>query len=493
MKRILRLSLPIAAALTLAGCVNLAPRYQRPVPAVPSIWPLVNGQSGAGLSAAPPAADVGWRQFFLNARLRHVVGLALASNRNLRIAALDIEQARERYRATGAALFPSISATGSATISKSSHTSASNRATSGNIVSASNVSKSESLELGFSSYELDFFGKLRNQKQEALEALRSSAATRRSTQISLIAEAANDWLTLAADEELLALAKQTEANQRDNLRLVEARHRYGIASGTDVANAEASVATAREDVATYTSQIAQDRDALNLVVGAVIPAADLPAARVPAHAVLTRLPAGVPSTVLENRPDVRAAEYTLRSDYASIGAARADFFPTISLTAVTGFATQGLTGLFKGSNQTWSFLPQISVPIFDAGANIAALHISETQRKIDVAHYEQTIQTAFSEVADALALRATIHEQVAAQKALVAATQRAYSLSLAQYRAGAASYLDTLTEQRALYAARQTEVTKRLSAETNLVTLYKVLGGGAIAAAAPATRPETSP
>ncbi len=471
----------LALLMALAGCINLAPKYHRPVPLAPDVWPLVNGRGAANAPAAMPVAQLGWRQFFLDGHLRHVVALALTHNQNLRIAALEIEKAREQYRQAGATLFPTIDASGNATFSKSGRAYGGGGNVSSRIINSSNVSKSESIALGFASFELDFFGALRNQKQAALELLRSSAATQRATQISLIGQVANDWLRLAADKELLQLARRTEANQRDNYRLVIARHSYGIATGADVADAKSSVESAREDVATDTTRVAQDRAALNLVAGTTIPAADLPAHRVPAHVVLNKLPAGVPSSVLENRPDVRAAEYTLRSDYANIGTARAAFFPTISLTASTGWATRGLTGLFKGRNRTWSFSPQIAMPIFDAGANRAALNITKIQRQIDVANYQQTIETAFREVADALATRATIHEQLAAQKALVAADQRAYDLSLAAFRQGINSYLDTLTEQRALYSAQRTEVNKRLSAATNLVTLYKVLGGGGLA------------
>lgn len=466
-----------ASLLALAGCVNLAPKYQRPPPLIPaSSWPA-NG----GAANAVSAAQLGWKQFFLDPRLRHVVALALANNQNLRIAALDIEKSREEYRQAGAALFPTVDAAASATIARSGGAYESGNSLSGNVAHGSGVSKSESVELGFSSFELDLFGKLRNEKQAALEALLSSVASRRSTRISLIGEVASDWLTLAADKELLALARRTLKSQQVNYRLVTARHRYGIATGSDVANARSAIESAREDIATDLAQIAQDRDALNLVVGVAVPAGDLPGDRVPAHPVVTGLPAGVPSTVLENRPDVLAAEYTLRGDYASIGAARAAFFPVISLTAATGFATQGLSDLFKGSNYAWSFSPQITVPVFDAGSNRAALEITKVQRQIDIANYEQTIQTAFREVADALAIRETIHQQVQAQKALVAARRRAYRLSLASYRVGTSSYLDTLVEQQSLYSAEQTDVSKRLSQQTNLVTLYKVLGGGGFA------------
>lgn len=483
------------ATFSLAGCINLAPDYQRPTPVTPTLWPSVGDTPAPDPIIGMQVADLGWRQFFTDPRLRHVIALTLEHNRDLKVAALHIKQARAQYRDTRSALFPSISASSSATFSRAGGRRGGNTAASGDFVSDDNdsVNKSLSAELGFTSYELDVFGRQHNQAQAALSTVNSLAATRRSTQISLLAEAANNWLTLAADKERRGLARDTLDNQRDNLKLVLARHRYGVASGSDVANARSAVESARVDVATFTSQVAQDRNALNLVAGATVPAADLPGEAVPAHPVLADLPTGVPSSVLQNRPDVAAAEYTLRGDYASIGAARAAFFPSISLTASTGWATRGLSGLFADDNRSWRFTPQISQPIFDGGSRLAQLEISHIQQQIDIALYEQTIQTAFSEVADALATRATIDEQINAQAALVAANQHAYELSLARYRHGTDSYLDTLVDQRTLYSARQNAVSRRLARQTNLVTLYKVLGGGGLATTPSPQPPADSP
>jgi len=475
----------------LAGCINLAPDYRPPEPVTPTIWPSVGEHPAPGANKDADIGALGWRQFFIDPRLQRVVEQTLATNRDLRVATLNIEQARAQYRDTRSALFPTIAASSSATFSRAGRTTSGNNTTSGNIVSdqtgsnnnagrGNSVNKSLSAELGFTSYELDVFGRLRNQATVARNTIYSLAATQRSTQISLIAEAANSWLTLAADKERLALAQATLVNQQANLKLVLARHRYGVASGSDVANARSAVEAAKVDIATFTSQVAQDRNALNLVAGATLPAADLPGAQVPQRPVIDQLPPGVPSAVLQNRPDVAASEFTLRGDYASIGAARAAFFPTISLTASTGWATRGLTGLFADDNRSWSFTPRVNQPIFDGGSRLAQLEISHIQRDIDIANYEQAIQTAFSEVADALATGATIDEQIRAQRALVAANQRSYDLSLARYRYGTDSYLDTLVEQRTLYTSRQNEVSRRLARQTNLVTLYKVLGGGGL-------------
>lgn len=485
----IRVAILVAVLVTtLSGCINLAPDYRRPIPVTPTLWPSVGDTSAPEGVDGLDVAELGWRQFLLDPRLQRVVAFTIAHNRDLRVAVLNIEQARAQYRDTRSVLFPSIAASSSATFSRSGRTSGQGNTASGNLLSGSDTSSSDSsirkslsAELGFTRYELDVFGRLRNQNQAAFETVLSLAETRRSTQISLIAEAANNWLRLAADKELLALVRDTLTNQKANLKLVRARHDYGVASGSDVANAQSTVESARVDVATYVSQVAQDRNALNRIAGGTVPATDLPGQQIPADPVIDNLPPGVPSHVLQNRPDVAAAEYTLRSDTASIGAARAAFFPTISLTASTGWATRGLSGLFAGDNRSWSFTPRLDQPIFDGGSRLARLQISRIQRDIDIAHYEQSIQTAFSEVADALATRATIDEQIAAQQALVAANRRAYRLSQARYRYGTDSYLDTLVDQRTLYTSRKNEVSRRLARQTNLVTLYKVLGGGALA------------
>lgn len=460
------------ATMTLAGCVNLAPDYQRPEPVTPSAWPSVGNHPAPEVVTAPDVAQLGWQDFFLNERLRRTVATTLAHNRDLQTAALDIEKARAQYRETGAALFPTVDATGQAVFSG------------GRATSSSRGNKSLSAQLGFASYEIDFFGKLRNQREAALDSLLSSQAARRSTQISLIGQVASDWLTLAADRERLAIARETLTNQKENLKLVQARHDHGIASGSDLANAKSSVAAAAVDVAGYTATVARDRNALNLVAGTTVPVSDLPGKRVPTSPVIEKLPAGIPSSVLQNRPDVIAAEYILRGDTALIGAARAAFFPTISLTAATGWATAGLSGLFTGANQSWNFSPQMGIPIFDGGSRTARLDLAHIQRNIDVAQYEKTIQTAFREVADALATRATIDNQIQAQQRQIDATAQAYKLAMARYHAGAAGYLDALVEQRLLYSARLKEVGLRLAREVNLVTMYKVLGGGGFARSA---------
>ncbi len=316
--------------------------------------------------------------------------------------------------------------------------------------------------LGASSYELDLFGRVHNLGTEALETYLSTVETRRSTQITLVSEVASDWLTLGADQRLLALARQTEDSQQHTYDLVQQVHALGGTDGLELAEAQASLQSARNDVAVYLTEARQARDALELVVGVQVAPGDLPDAQVDPVSSLRDLPAGVPSTVLEQRPDVLSAEHSLKATYADIGAARANFFPRISLTAALGTESSALSGLFGGDSRAWSFSPSVTLPIFDAGANRATLEASKASRDIAVATYEKTLQAAFSEVADSLAVRATIAERLDAQTQTVAADQRAYDLSMVLYRQGGDSLLDTLTEQRLLYAAQQSLVGERV-------------------------------
>lgn len=455
--------LALTAAALLGGCINLAPDYQRPVAPVPSRWADAPDVGG------PLAAQLAWRRFFLDPRLQRSVDQALHNNRDLRIALLDIEKARASYRLQNADLYPAIGLSAGQDTERTPRTVKSDSAP---------VSRVNSVELGFSAYELDLFGRVHNLGTEALESYLSTVESQRSTQITLVSEVANDWLTLGADLQLLALARQTEDSQQRTYALVQQEHALGATDGLELAEALASLQSARNDVAVYTAQAKQARDALDLVVGAPVAAGDLPDARVDAVSSLRELPAGVPSSVLQQRPDVLAAEHSLKAAYADIGAARANFFPRISLTAALGTQSAALSGLFGSGSRAWSFSPGLTLPIFDAGANRATLEASRASRDIAVATYEKTVQTAFSEVADSLATRASIADRLDAQQQTVAADQRAYDLSMALYRQGSYSLLDTLTQQRLLYSAQQSRVAAQLAAQTSLVTLYKALGGG---------------
>lgn len=463
----------IAAALLLGGCVNLAPDYRQAAAPVAADWTqTVDGKSlVAAQGAAANAADsIGWRDFFIDARLREVIALALQNNRDLRVAVLNIEKARAQYRIEDAARYPAIGATGGVSASRTpAELSSLGKAT---------TSRQYSASLGVSAYELDFFGRLRNLSDAALETYKYQVETRRSTHISLVAEVATAWLTLASDRELLQLAQDTLASQARTYQLSLRSHEIGTVSGVDLASQEASVESARADVGRYTSQVAQDTNALNLLVGAAVEARLLPDRLSDSAATLLGTPSDLPSEVLLRRPDVLAAEHTLIGAHADIGAARAAFFPSIALTASGGTASRSLGGLFNAGSGAWSFAPSINLPIFNAGSNRASLDAALVTRDIDVASYEKTIQTAFREVADALAERSTLDQRLGAQQKVAAANEKSYRLSDARYRNGIDSYLSTLVSQRSLYSAQQTLISLRLTEQSNRITLYKVLGGG---------------
>ena len=482
------------ALLALAGCTSLAPDYARPMLPVPATLNGTNGPNGSeGTALAPETGPMGWQEFLQEPRLRELVALALQNNRDLRVAVLAIEKARAQYGVEQSNRFPAVGATAAGNRTRT----ADDLNTSGR----SPTSSQYSAQLGFSSYEIDFFGRVKNLNEAALQEFLRTTENRRSVQLSLVAEVANAWLTLDADGRRLQLAQDTLRSRQKSYELTERSHALGAASGLTLAQAQTTVDTARADVAAFTSQVARDRNALALLAGAPVPAALLPdganpgatasparaasasASVAPAPSLATptaskvAVPGDLPSSVLLNRPDVRAAEYTLRGAYASIGAARAAFFPSITLTASAGTASNALSGLFDGGNGTWSFAPQIRLPIFDAGRNRANLQIAETARDTALAQYDKAVQTAFREVADALAERATLAERLQAQQSLQAATLKALQLSQARYRLGADSYLPVLDAQRALYSAQQTLIGLALAEQANRITLYKVLGG----------------
>lgn len=471
----------ISIAALLAGCASMAPDYQRPEAPVASEW-------GQGASQGERnAAEIGWREFFVDEKLRKLIELSLANNRDLRIAAFNIEQARAEYRIQRADLFPTVNAGGSVSIQRNasgarSGSVDSNTGTSTTTSSSSGdrdeVSRNYRASIGLSAYELDFFGRIRSLNDQALQLYFATEEARRATQISLVAEVANAWLTLAADRERLRLAQETFASQKQSYDLTRRRFELGVASELDVRQAQTTMDTAQVDVARYTTLIRQDENALTLLLGTPLPEALKPGGGMVEVTALADLPAGLPAEVLQNRPDVLQAERQLMAANANIGAARAAFFPTISLTATLGTASSELSGLFGAGSGFWTFIPQITVPIFNAGRNKANLQVAELQKDINIAQYEKAIQTAFREVADALAIRATIDEQLAAQKSLVDATDVSYRLAEARFNSGIDSYLTVLDSQRAMYASQQNLITLRLTLLNNQVSLYRVLGGG---------------
>ena len=478
MTRLTTISLALATALLVAGCAVLEPKLPSADAAIPAEWPLppttiaASPATASGATAEGTAvADIGWRDFFVDQNLEELIARALANNRDLRVAVLNVERARDQYRIRRADRLPSVSATGS--MIRSGGDAPVNPSGLG----AGAISRLYSVDLGVSGFELDLFGRVRNLSQAALQQYFSQEEARRSAQLSLIAEVANAYLTLAADSELMRVSQATLKAYEDSYALTERRHQYGAVSGLDVYQARTEVEAARSDVARFTGLIAQDTNALNLLVGASAQAL-LPTSFDDAVTGLSPLPAGLPSQVLLRRPDVLQAEHQLRAANASIGAARAAFFPFISLTGAIGTASTELSHLFEGGTDTWSFTPSISLPIFQGGRLRANLGLSNTDRSIALAQYEKSIQSGFREVADVLALSATLSAQRRAQEALVDAAKSAEALSRARYEAGRDSYLVQLDAQRTLYTALQGLVSIRLTEQTNRVVLYKVLGGG---------------
>ncbi|MEK8051088.1 efflux transporter outer membrane subunit [Ideonella sp. DXS22W] len=460
-----------ALAALITGCASLAPTQGTPAAAIPTAWPTTAASATASASqaSAPQAADIGWQQLITDARLRGVIDLALQNNRDLRLALLAVDKARAAHDIQAAAQRPTVTGSASASASRTPAQASS----SGTAVN----SRSLSVGLGVAAWEIDLFGRLQNLKDAALESFLQTEQARRSTQLTLVAEVANAWLTLAADQAQLALAEQTLKSQRDSLALVQKRKDLGVDTGLTLAQTESTVETARLAVATYQATVQQDRNALDLLAGGSVPQHLLPPALAEASSpILVAVPEGLPSSVLQRRPDVVAAEHGLRAAAADIGAARANLYPSISLTASAGTASRSLGQLFQGG--AWSFAPSISLPIFDSGSRQASLRSAEVARDIQLATYDKTLQTAFREVADALAVRASLNERLAAQQALVASYAKALNLSQARQRNGVDTALDVYDAQRSLFAAQQSLIALQLLEQANRITLFKVLGGG---------------
>jgi len=456
----------VAAAALLAGC-SLIPTYERPAAPVPTTFP-----SDPAQPAGPAAATVPWQDYFADPRLQGLIQTALANNRDLRVSVLNIEQARAQFQIQRSALFPAVGV------------SASGSRSSPNALQAfglgGSVSSNYSVNLGITAWELDFFGRIGSLKEQALAQYLSTEESRKAAQISLIASVANGWLTLIADDELLELTRQTLDTREESVRLTKLRFDNGVVSEIDYQLANSQAENARATYAQQQRLRAQDENALALLLGAPVPAQALAggALRLDGAAPMRDLPAGLPSDLLIERPDIRAAEQQLIAANASIGAARANFFPRISLTTSVGTASTEFSNLFDKGTKAWSFAPSITLPIFNAGANQATLDSARAGQQIAVAQYEKSIQTAFSEVADALAGRATLGEQVRALRAQADAEGVRFKLSDLRYRNGIASALDLLDAQRSLFAVQQAAVQTRLLQLQNQVLLYRALGGG---------------
>jgi multidrug efflux system outer membrane protein len=468
MRRALLIAL---SATALAGC-TLEPAYVRPTPAVPRTWPV-----GAAypVESAAPLPSVSYRDIFKDPHLQAIIDRALANNQNLQVAMANVTIARSQYRIQRAQLLPKIEATAGATESHGRSTASSS---SGTTSAQGTTTRSYDVNIGFSAFEIDLFGRLRSLTHAAQQQYFASEAGVHTARLTLVAEVAAAYLTLAADRSLLAISVGTEASDVKSVELTRARLSGGVAPRTDLRQAETLLDQARSDRASLTTVVAQDRNALELLVGAPVADADLPPSIESVDGLLGEVPAGLDSRILLRRPDVVAAEYALRAANAQIGAARANFFPTISLTALAGAASPALGALFNGKNFNWSVSGSGAQTIFAGGANVANLRATKLARDTAVAQYEKAIQTAFREVADALVARGTLDEQLAAQQALVTASDVAYRLADMRYRGGVDSYLSALVAQVSLYSAQQQLQTVRLLRLQNLVTLYKALGGG---------------
>jgi multidrug efflux system outer membrane protein len=475
----------LASATILSGC-NFAPNYVRPEGAVPGALPE-GGIYPRAATDAPDVSAIGWRDFFLDPRLRQVIETGLANNRDLRIAAGNVLQARAQLRTQRSELFPTASVNGSATYTNNFGAAAAGGGagagggvTPGVGVGTGGSSNIEiySLNAGISAYEVDLFGRIRNLTEAAQEQVFASEEAQRATRISLIAEIANAWLQLASDQEQLRLSRETLKAFEETLRLTSAQFRIGVGSELEVRQAETNFQGARNDIAALEVRIAQDQNALNLLAGTTVPATLLPTSFGAEPVTRDALPGNLSSEVLLRRPDVLRAEHQLIAESANIGAARAAFFPTISLTGLVGTISTALSGLFGGGSFTYQAAPSIGLPIFDGGRRSGNLEYARASQQVAVSTYERTIQVAFREVADALAQRGRIGEQVSAQSQRANAAQVAARLSDARFRAGVDSFLNTLDAQRTAYAAQQQLVTTRLTQASNLVELYRSLGGG---------------
>jgi len=452
----------LALLLSLADC-SLAPTYRRPDLPIAKAWPAATSEPA---DVAPPA----WRDMFPDKNLQTLITLALAQNRDLRIALGDVQKARAQYGVQRSALLPSVELAGTQSkVRTPASVSLTGRALTSTEYAAS---------VGFTAYELDLFGRVRSQADAARQTYLAVAEDRRTTQISLIAQVVDFDLQLAADLELLSLARDTYKVREENVRIIGLRFDHGAVSQLDLSQAVGLAQQARSDIAAASARVEKDRNALRLVVGADIPAALEPNAGLAAVLIRRDLGVGMPSTVITQRPDVLSAEHALRAQNANIGAARAAFLPQIALTGSAGQESVALGALFNGANRAWSFTPKVTLPIFTGGANLAGLDLAKAGRKIAVAQYEKAIQTAFREVADQLAVRASVEEELAAQREQVRAAEVALKLSKARFDRGLDSYLQYLDAQRSLYAAEQTLVATEFAETSNRVDLYKALGGG---------------
>lgn len=445
--------LAFLVSLLLTGC-SLAPDYQRPESPVPASY------TATVTNNAVKATE--WQQVFTDPALQKLIDTALKNNRDLRVAVLNVEAYQAKYRIQRAAQLLTLTASGSQTRQ----------------LAYDAISNTDTATVGISAYELDLFGRVQSLKDQALETYLAQEATQRSTQLSLIANVASAYMTLLADQDLLRLAEQTAKSYEQSYQLIDQRYQAGISSSLDLSQSRSNLESVKSSLAQYRRQVMLDKNALQLLLGTSIPdglSTGLPDQDL---TLLTPLAADMPSSLLTRRPDIQAAEHTLKAANANIGAARAAFFPTVSLTANAGSMSTSLSKLFDGGSGTWLFQPNISLPIFDWGSREAELDVTKIQKKIEIANYESAIQTAFKEVSDGLVSQDGYRQQLEAQQALVNANKTYYQLAQDRYEKGVDSYLTLLDAQRSLFSAEQTLVNTRLALLNNRVTLFKALGGG---------------
>jgi multidrug efflux system outer membrane protein len=478
----------MAVALLATGC-TLAPHYTRPAAPVAQTFPSGGvyatqpaAQAGARSANGQAATDLGWREFFVDPRLQRLIEIALSNNRDLRVSVLNVEAARAQYQITRADLMPKIQAVGSGNRTRTPNSLLPSYAQGYNISTTYNVALQ-------ASWEIDLFGRLQSLKDQALAQYLATAQARKAAEISLVSQVADQYLTVLAYDDLLKVTEDTLKSAQSSYDLTKLTFENGTSSELDLRQAQTVVETALANRQSQARLRAQAVNALVLLIGEPLPADLPPGLPLDAQNLLTDVPAGLPSDLLTRRPDIMEAEQQLLAANANIGAARAAFFPRISLTAALGTASPTLGGLFKAGSAAWSFAPQIAAPIFEGGANIANLDLAHVQKRIEIASYEKAIQSAFREVSDGLAARGTYDQQIAALERNEHAEQRRFDLSDLRYKNGVDSYLSVLTAQTDLYSAQQSLISARLARWTNLVDLYRALGGGWVERAGETPRP----
>ncbi|MDR5853735.1 efflux transporter outer membrane subunit [Caballeronia sp. LZ062] len=485
-----RLSLIAAAVAVLAGC-SMAPKYERPAAPVSSTFPtggVYATQPGAADAGARSAngvagAEIGWRDFFVDARLQRLIDIALKNNRDLRTSVLNIQAAQAQYRIVRSELFPSVAAQAGQSKQRTPRDLS---------LFGQTISNSYSVGLN-ASWEIDLFGRVQSLKDQALAQYFSTAYARKAFEISLISQVASQYLQVLQADDLLQVTQQTLKTTQASYNIVKLQFDNGTASELDLSQSQTAVETAAANLQAQQRARAQAVNALALLIGEPIPE-DLPAGMpLNEQDLLTDIPAGLPSDLLTRRPDIMEAEQNLLAANANIGAARAAFFPSISLTGSFGTLSPTLGGLFKPGSAAWSFAPTITLPIFQGGQNLANLDLANIQKNIQIAAYEKAIQSAFRDVADGLAARGTYDQQIQALERDTAAEQRRLDLSTMRYNQGVDSYLNVLTAQQDLYSVQQTLITVRTERLANLVNLYQALGGGWIEHTGDQPRPADAP